>query len=368
MNLKEYIIKKSNELSIDIVGFANTEPFERANEALIQRRDKNYSCEFEEANIKIRCNPRLYLENAKSFITIGLAYNNNYEINSKPNLPGKLSRTTWGMDYHKVLKNKLNELANEIKKVKTFNYKICVDTSPLIDREVAAISNIGWFGKNCSIINDTYGSFIFIGYLITDLDLDILDTNTNSKCGSCNLCIKACPTGALKGNYEFDANKCISYLTQTKNKIPYKLREKMGTSIYGCDICQLACPINHQAKLSKHTEFIPIKTSNFIDIKELLFMSKKEFEQKYSEMSGGWRGRNILRRNAIIALGNLKNKEGLELLKKTIKDPSPMIREYSAWSALRIDKNEGEKLILEHVNNEKDENVYKEIHKLISQK
>ncbi|WDV47028.1 tRNA epoxyqueuosine(34) reductase QueG [Clostridiaceae bacterium M8S5] len=364
MNIKDYITNIAQELNIDIIGFGSTKPFDDVKEVLKHRRDKNYSCDLESLDIEKRCNPKMHLDNAKSFITIGISYN----VKSKPKpleLSGKLSKTSWGIDYHNVLKAKLKQLASKLKELVDYNYKIVVDTSELIDREVAVRSDIGWYGKNCSVINDKYGSFIFIGYLITDIDLGVKDITNHSKCGECNKCVLACPTGALNEGYEFDANKCISYLTQTKKDIPYELRDKMGISIYGCDICQEACPYNLHAVISEHDEFIPKKTLGFIDLKEIINMSKQEFNQKYSEMSGSWRGRNVLRRNSVIALGNIGSKKSLDILKETLNDPSPTIRKYTAYSILKTDDLQGRELLREHLRFENDESVREEILKLL---
>lgn len=362
MNIKQYIREKAEDIGIDIIGFSSVKPFERARDVLIHRRESHMSCSMEEEDIELRSNPKLFFSNAKSFVTIGISYNVDYESDDDERLNyGKLSRVTWGEDYHKVLKEYLQMLADEIKKLVDFEYEICVDTSPLIDREVAMRSSIGWFGKNCSIINDQYGSFIYIGYLVTDIDLGAEDESVYSKCNDCELCVKACPTGALKGDYDFDANKCISYLTQTKDKIPYDLRVKMGNSIYGCDICQMACPYNNEIQISNKSEFLPIKTKDKVNLENIIFLTKKEFNEIYKEMSGSWRGKNVLRRNAIIALGNSKNKNKIDILKKLLFDPSEMIREYSAWAICNIDQIQGKSILKEHLKHEKSERVRKEI-------
>lgn len=363
--MKQYIIDKSKELSIDIIGFTDCNPLYNVKEYLLNRRTEDMETEFEEKDISKRIDPRLTFPQCKTIIVVGLSYNNDFKGKVDNTLKGIVSKSSWGLDYHMVLRGKIERLIHEITKIKTFNYKYFVDTGPLIDRELGRKSGIGYYGKNCSIINDEYGSFIFLGYILTDLDIRTSTILTEEKCKGCNLCIKACPTGALEGPYRFNPKKCISYLTQTKEKIPYELREKMGTKVYGCDTCQLVCPKNKGINKPNHKEFLPKDTKGYIIIEELLSMSNKAFKDKYGSMAGAWRGKNILKRNGIIALGNIKDKESLKLLIPLLKDPSPMIREYAAWSILNIDYIYGLKIIKRKLDQEKDQDIKLEFKNLI---
>ncbi|MCQ4922908.1 tRNA epoxyqueuosine(34) reductase QueG [Tissierella carlieri] len=334
-SLNQYIIDKSKELNIDICGFADSLPLGNLQDYLIYREKSNIKTEFEENDIDKRINPKLTMPNCRSIIVVGLSYNVDYAEKPDYILKGKLSKSTYGIDYHKVLKQKIEELIQEIKKVVEFEYKYFVDTGPLIDRELAKKAGVGYYGKNSSIINDEYGSFVFLGYILTNLDLEFGKEAPN-KCGDCDLCLRACPTGALEGPYRFNPKKCISYLTQTKDDIPISLREKMGIKIYGCDTCQLVCPKNKDIKKSNHKEFIPEITRGYMDIEELLSISNREFNKKYGDMAGSWRGKNILKRNAIIVLGNMKKEENIYLLIPMLKDSNPMIREYAEWAIVNI--------------------------------
>lgn len=367
MDLKKYIKEKALEIGLDIIGFCSSEPFYEIKEFLIYRKQKGYETEFEEKDTKLRFNPKEILPSAKTIVAVGLSYNIDYKnnIDKKNIFKGRLSRASWGIDYHKVLYKKLELLVDYIKKVKDIEYKIFVDTGPLVDREVAKRAGLGWYGKNCSIINDEYGSFIFIGYIITNLEIAI-DKESISKCGDCRLCLNACPTKALEDEYILNSKKCISYLTQTKERIPYELRDKMNTKIYGCDTCQIVCPKNKNIRKGKTKEFIPKVTGGYLDIVEIFKLSNREFKEKYGHIAGSWRGKNILKRNCIIALGNLRDKRALELLTKALEDSSPMIREYSAWALMKIDRKLGKKILLMHLEKERSKDVKEEIHKLIN--
>lgn len=365
MKLKENIIKRSKELGIDIIGFTNTDEFEALRSFLELRRKKQYETEFEEVNIEKRISPKKILETGKSIIVIGVPYylntveDNIYHSKSK----GKLSKSSLGLDYHIILKEKMEKLVEVIKKEYDLEYSIGVDTTPLIDRYLAKKSGVGWYGKNSSIINDNYGSFIFIGYIITNLEIEE-DLETTEKCGGCNICIKSCPVGAIKPNYELNATRCISYLTQTKNEISYELRDKMGYSIYGCDICQLVCPKNTLTISNSKIRLNSKEILEYIDIEELFQMSNKDFKQKYGHMAFSWRGKNIIKRNGIIAIGNFKKLENIKFLESALTDESVMIRKYVAWALLKTDINIGTKILENHKIYEKDISVKEEIEKL----
>lgn len=319
MDIKNYIINKSKELNIEMIGFTNSEPLFNLEEYLKYRIANNIITEFEETDINKRIDPKLTMPNCKTIIVIALSYNIDFKEKSSYRLKGSLSKSSWGMDYHKILQSKMVDLINEIKKNQDFEYKYFVDTGPLVDRELAKKSGLGYYGKNCNIINDDYGSFIFIGYILTDLEFKIDTNSIINECGECDLCIRACPTKALEEPYRLNPKKCISYLTQTKKPLDLYLKEKMGIKIYGCDTCQLVCPKNKDVKKSIHEEFVPILTSGFIDIEELLVMSNREFKAKYGSMTGSWRGKNILKRNSINALENIKNEKNQQFIESILK-------------------------------------------------
>ncbi len=334
-DLKKMIIDKSNELNIDMCRFTDCQALINLKDYLIYRDKNNIKTSFEENDLMKRLDPKLTMDSCRSIIVLGLSYNTDFNEKPEYRLRGKLSKSSWGKDYHNVLKEKIELLIEEIKKKVSFEYKYFVDTGPLVDRELAKKSGLGYYGKNCSIINDEYGSFIFIGYILTDLMIEP-DNPIEEKCGDCRLCIDACPTDALEGPYRLNPKRCISYLTQTKDKIAIELRGKMGIKIYGCDTCQLVCPKNKEIKKSMNKDFIPKDTKGYMDIEELLNISNRQFKKRYGQMAGSWRGKSILKRNAIIALGNMKSMDNIEVLIGELKDPNPMIREYAQWAIVNI--------------------------------
>ena len=335
MNLKGFIIEKSKELNIDKIGFTDGLPLYNIEEYLQIRSDNGLQTEFEEEEIQRRIDPKLTFPNCKSIIVIAMSYNVDFNEKDRVSPVGVLSKSSWGLDYHKVLKERIDKLVLAIKTQVDFDYISYVDTGPLVERELAHKAGIGYYGKNCSIINDEYGSFIFIGYIMMDLDIEGDDESLESQCGECDLCIKACPSNALEP-YELNPKKCISYLTQTKDIIPLEYRIKMGTKIYGCDTCQIVCPKNNGVKPSTHDEFVPYITKGNIDIIELFNMSNREFKNKYGSMAGSWRGKNVLKRNAIIALGNMKNEDNAYLIKNMKLENNPFTIDYVDWALENI--------------------------------
>ncbi|HLS53127.1 MAG TPA: tRNA epoxyqueuosine(34) reductase QueG [Tissierellaceae bacterium] len=335
VNIRDYIEKRAQDIGIDIIGFTDGKPLSRIKPYLEFRIENRLITEFEEANISKRIDPKTTLPNCKSIIVIGISYNVDFKIKRGEKPVGILSKSSWGLDYHKLLKEKMEKLIEEIKKKVDFKYKAYVDTGPLIDRELAHKAGIGYYGKNCSIINKEYGSFIFLGYILTDLGIKTYSIRLESECGSCDLCIRACPTGALEGSYRLNPKKCISYLTQTREVIEEGLRGKMANKIYGCDTCQQVCPKNKGVKLSRHKEFMPNVTKGVVDLGELFSMSNREFRQKYGHMAGSWRGRNLLRRNGIINLVNMK--EDLSLIEE-LDQENPLYKNYIDWARKKTSK------------------------------
>lgn len=338
-DIREYILDKAKELGIDIIGFTDCSPLVDIQDYLLEKKKENKYTEFEEKDLAKRIDPRLTLESCRSIIVLGISYNVDYKPREGVRLKGNLSRSSWGIDYHRILKNKTEALIEEIEKEVDFQYRYFVDTGPLVDRELAKKAGIGYYGKNCSIINTEYGSFIFIAYILTDLDIENRTEYIEQECGDCTLCIRACPTNALEEPYRLNPKRCVSYLTQTKDIISEELRHKMGARIYGCDTCQMVCPKNKGIKRSTHKDFIPLQTKGVVDIEELFHMSNREFKEKYGHMAGSWRGKNTLKRNAIIALGNIKDKESLYLLEEELKRGNESLKEYILWA---IDKIKGD--------------------------
>jgi epoxyqueuosine reductase len=267
--------------------------------------------QFEERNTDKRVNPKLYMEEGRWIISIAFPY----FFGDTPSKYG-FSLYSRGRDYHAVLSDYLGKICSYIKdlggKAAYFS-----DSNSLPERYIAKLSGVGFIGKNSMLINERYGSYIFLGEIITDLELK--ETKKILKdCGSCNKCYDACPSGALKKD---NFNLCISFLTQ-KKELSDEDFDKFSGSIFGCDICQKACPYNLKAEKSNITELYPISYMEYPDILELINMDNNTFK-KYKVTSSGWRGKNILIRNALINAAKNGDKNILN-----IKLSSPYIKDY----------------------------------------
>ena len=242
--MKQKIYEVAKDMRYEAFGITSIIDYDCLRPILNSRIDNNYYNELQEQDIEKRLNAKNVFPGCKSIIAVGFSYAKGYKIiNSKDN--GLISLISFEEDYHHIVNKSLKEYAQRLGKYFSFKYKICVDTSPLIDKEICRRSGIGNYGKNSLLINENLGSFIYLGYLLTDLEIE---ENGNDKyidiCKDCDICIKSCPNNAILKNGTINTKKCISYLTQTKNYIPLEYRKNMGNHIYGCDVCQLVCPKN----------------------------------------------------------------------------------------------------------------------------
>lgn len=363
--LKDKIITFSREIGIDKIGFASADPFSELKERLLNHRKKGYESGFEEADIDQRVTPTKIMPEAKSIIAIALAYPSKMEDapkSKKDAYRGILCRSSWGTDYHHILRDKLNQLAEFIRQeVPSVHIESMVDTGASSDRAVAERAGIGWSGKNTAIITPEFGSWVYLGEMLTSIPFEP-DQPITESCGTCTKCIDACPTGALVQGGQLDSNKCIAFLTQVKNFVPMEYRDKIGNRLYGCDTCQTVCPENRKKNFTHHPEMQPDPEVAKPLLKPLLHISKREFREKFGPTSSAWRGKKPIQRNAIIALGHFKDKSALpELTQLLIEDPRPAIRGTTAWALGKIGGDQAKKVLLEAVNRETDEEVITEI-------
>ncbi len=361
--MKQIIKECAYKLGIDTVGITDRTDYSYLEDFLIKRRNNNQASEFEEADINKRLSAKNLLPEVRSIIAIGVPYGEGYKIPSFSE-KGLLSVSSHGVDYHKKVNELLYKLAKDLAKYIDFKQIACVDTSFLIDKEICKNSNLGNYGKNSLLINKRRGSFINLGYLLTDIEIEGDNISEEDICGSCNICVKSCPNSAIFENGGINPKKCLSYLTQTKNYIPLEYRENMGNQIYGCDMCQLVCPKNKEV-LNKYTN--EDYSDLIIDFKEMLTIPNKDFLNKYGHLAGSWRGKNIWKRNALISIGNLKINSMFQNVKDELQNPSETIKIYAAWSLLKLNKFLARDLLYKNLKYEND-NIKNEFLKLLEAK
>jgi len=253
---------KAIELGFTACGFAPVRSMEEHRDHLQSWLDAGYhgTMDYMVNHFEKRLDPAKLVEGAKSVISVLL----NYYPASKQRDSGSpvISKYAYGKDYHYVINNKLNDLLIFINsEISHYTGRAFVDSAPLLERAWAKEAGLGWIGKNSLLIHPDHGSFLFIGELITDIELEYDSPFSLNRCGSCTRCIDACPTGAIISPATLDARKCISYLTiETKEEIPDELKAKLSNRILGCDICQDVCPWNKKATPTKETDFMPVSS------------------------------------------------------------------------------------------------------------
>lgn len=338
--LKEELIQYAKEIGVDKIRFASADTFDSLKDRLILHESLGYLSGFEEPDIEKRTNPSLLLPKAKSIVAIALAYPSKMKDaprSTKDARRGIFCRASWGTDYHVVLKKKLDMLEEFLRsKHVDVRTKSMVDTGELSDRAVAERAGIGFSAKNCMIITPEFGSYVYLAEMITNVPFEP-DEKIEDQCGTCNKCVDSCPTGALVNPGQLNSQRCISFLTQTKGFLPDEFRSKIGNRLYGCDTCQTVCPINKGKDFHLHPEMEPDPEIAKPLLKPLLTISNREFKEKYGHVSGSWRGKKPIQRNAILALAHFKDTSALPVLIELMhKDPRPVIRGTAAWAIGKI--------------------------------
>ena len=291
---------------------------------------------------------------------------------------GRVARYAWVRDYHRVMKRRMREFVRELERElgSAVAARWYVDDGPMLDRAAANRAGIGWFGKNTNILTSGLGSWVFLGQVITDLELEP-DAPLKKSCGSCVRCIDDCPTGAIVAPYVIDNSRCISYLTiENRGPIPRELRPLMQDWVFGCDICQDVCPVNRKAVpgvfntegtestedfVKKGKSSVSSVVDGFLDLVKLLEMSEEEFRSRFagtSIMRAKWAG---MQRNACVALGNLGDAASVPALSRALRAAEPLVRGHAAWALGRIGGPGAEAALVEAGATETDPDVAEEI-------
>ena len=362
---------KAIELGFDIVGVSPVNTFPE-NQFYKEWLARGFAGEmsYMERNPEKRENIKNILPDAISVISCGLNYNTDYpySIDESDKTRGWISRYAWGDDYHDCIKKKLlllekhvNDLAPEGMRSKAY-----VDTGPVLERVYAKYSGIGWYGKNTCLINQDIGSWIFIGEIITNIELEY-DSPVPDRCGTCTMCIDACPTDALREPYVLDSNLCISYLTiELKGKIPMRLRDKIDNNIYGCDICQDVCPWNRKAEVTESPYFMPRSGLYNPELSYLSQLTLNDFRNLFKNSPVKRAKRKGFIRNVMVAIGNSGNRDLVPYVVQTLEDEDPLVRAHAAWALWKLQGKDAYNILTEHLNLEDDEMVREDIESILA--
>ena len=340
----------ANEAGFELAGIAPVHEFDeldrfrewvaagRAGEMkYMEARDQSGSLE--------RASLRATLPWVRSVIVCAINYNTAHPYSTQVDDPqrGWISRYAWGLqDYHEAVLKRLRTVESKLRdaagesQTRELQTRCYVDTGPVVERVYAKYAGVGWVGKNTCIINQNLGSWLFLGVVLTSLELEP-DLPAPDRCGSCTRCIDACPTHALVAPYQLDSNRCISYLTiEKRGSIAEEMRPGMGHEVFGCDICQDVCPWNRKAPFTGAAECQPREGLVNPALEWLAEMTAEDFREKFRGSAVRRAKRSGLRRNAVIAIGNSGDRRFAPLLEKLKVDEDPVVAESAGWAARRL--------------------------------
>jgi epoxyqueuosine reductase len=336
--------------------------------------------------VDVSCRPDALLPQAQSIITLGMFYLSQQPEEIDDGKPrGRISRYAWGTDYHEVIKPKLREFAQWLHQYAQeelgaeVETRLFVDTGRLVDRAVAQRAGLGWYGKNTNILTKSWGSWVFLAEIVTNLPLQS-DIPLKTNCGNCELCLHACPTQALPAPYTLDNTRCISFLTiELRGSIPLELRPLMGNLIFGCDICQQVCPVNILAEkrlglreqaepvsspiqLRRREEFRPrASVGSSPELIPLLSLTEDQFRERFRLSPIRRTKRRGLLRNVCVALGNSGDRQAIPALIRALHDDEPLVRGHAAWAIGRLGGDQARSALEDALHIEQEEEVRIEI-------
>jgi epoxyqueuosine reductase len=320
----EELARLAEEVGLDVVGAAPAEPYAETEQHIRERRERGLFADmrFTMARPEQSCHPETLLAGARTVVSAALCYW--AEGEEPPPDHGRLPRYTW-WDAYSVLRDRLDELGRRL----GGDYRVLVDANQHVDREAAARSGVGFYGKNTMLITRRFGSWVVLGTLVTTAELEPtppLDAN----CGSCTLCIDACPTNALDEPGVLDATRCLSYWTQSSSPAPEDVREALGDRVYGCDICQDVCPWNRGVEKRRAGHAAPAKLEPHVSLVDWLNADCDDLRERYDRLFVPRNDPRYLRRNALVAVGNGAGDP--ELARPFAESDDPLLREHAAWA------------------------------------
>ncbi|MBS4539159.1 tRNA epoxyqueuosine(34) reductase QueG [Clostridium sp. D2Q-11] len=301
--MKDILIKYGNSIGIEKIGIADIGPYEDLEKILINREKKGHLTGLEDTNIKRRIDPKVSMEDAKSIIVCLFPYHVKQEKRSN------ISNYTYSKDYHLIAQKKLNLIGEYLNKhINDFKYHAHVDTGPLVDRYLGHRAGLGFYGINAHLINDDYGTYFFIGYILNNYPFEA-DNTMDRTCYQCMKCVYSCPGKIILGNFDINPLRCKSFITQKKRDIDQLDKDiiKKDNIVFGCDICQQVCPHNDGIEITHMEEFKEDLVYR-LDYDEIKEMSNKGFKRKYGDRAFAWRGRKVIKRNYEI-IHNIKTED-----------------------------------------------------------
>jgi epoxyqueuosine reductase len=320
------------ELGLDVVGAAPASAYEDTERHIRERKARGLFADmkFTMAQPEVSCHPETLLPGAHTVVSAAYCY-----YAPEPLLhpgEGRLPRYTW-TDAYAVLREALDRLGRKL----GGDYRVLVDANQHVDREAAARSGVGFYGKNTLLITRRHGSWVVLGTLVTTVEIEST-APLDADCGTCRLCIDACPTDALDEPGVLDATKCLSYWTQSAAPIPQTYREELGPQVYGCDICQDVCPWNRGVEKRRAGAELPAGAEPHLRLVDWLQADGDALARRYERLYVPRNDARYLRRNALVALGNVGAPEDAELAEPFRRDDDELLREQAEWAVARIEE------------------------------
>ena len=365
--VKEY----ARELGFDLVGIASADHLSEDRDVALDRLREGLMDGlpwYTESRVERGCDPEALLPGARSIIAVGMSYLTLEDEGDEPGPQGKVARYSWGDDYHSVMKERLKALVEGLSQrlSTSIQARWYVDDGPMLDRAVAQRAGTGWFGKNTNTLTSSHGSWVFLGQVITNLELEP-DPPLKKTCGSCVRCIDACPTGAIVAPYVIDNSLCISYLTiENRGTIPRRLRPLMYDWVFGCDICQDVCPVNIKAAYTVEQAFQKKRFAT-LDLVALLELTEEEFRERFRGSPIKRAKRTGLQRNACVALGNAADPAAVPALVRALREGEPIVRGHAAWALGRLGGPEATRALASALYQEGDAEVLDEIEQALAE-
>lgn len=342
MSLETFLKTEATDLGFDVCRICRVDEAWSAGERLEAFVDAGYHGEMAwmETTLERRRAPTAMWTAAKSAVVVGLNYGPDQDPmkNLDRRDEGNISVYARGKDYHDVLKKRLKALARAFVAEAGADVKVFVDTAPLMEKPLAQKAGLGWQGKHTNLVSRDLGSWLFLGVMLTDAELD-LDSSEVDHCGSCQACLDICPTNAFPAPYKLDARRCISYLTiEHKDPIPMEFRAAMGNRIYGCDDCLAVCPWNKFADIANESAFWARAELKGPGLDELAALDDEAFRQVFSGSPIKRIGRDRFLRNVLTAIGNSSNPTLIDRsVLPHLTDPNPVVRGAAIWALGRLD-------------------------------
>jgi epoxyqueuosine reductase len=342
LELKQRLLSFVREIGFDSCRIAACSSPPHANEFRLWLHDEAHGeMSYMERGEEKRCDPHKVLPGARAIVVLALNYfQGSRKTGDTPAAAGKIARYAWGDDYHHLIASKLDKI-DEFLRESGGRQKCYVDTGPVLERDYAAQAGLGWHGKSTMLIDERLGTWFFLAEVLTTLELPP-DEPVPDRCGTCERCIKACPTGAITAPHRLDARRCISYLTiELKGSIPLDLRPLIGDRIFGCDDCLDACPWNRFARVSREAAFFARPSTVGIPLRDYLGLSEEDFRSLFRNSPIKRIKRRGFLRNVCVALGNVGKPSDLPALERASGDLEPLIAEHAKWAIQQIRSRHG---------------------------